>query len=88
MRVDIFLRRSAMAALLTLLAPYAPAAPASIEPGARATFEDPSGRRWCVTITAVSLGVDGASWAWFTVDADPRRTGSARVDELSAGCKD
>jgi hypothetical protein len=41
-----------------------------------------------VTITTISPGVDGVSWAWFTVDADPRRTGSARVDELSAGCKD
>lgn len=86
MRVVIFLRSSVVAALLSFVAPQVLAAPAGIAPGARATFEDPSGRRWCVTVTSVSLGVDGTSWAWFTVDADPRRIGSARIDELVAGC--
>ena len=89
MRVDIFLRSGAMATLLSLLAPQALASQPGIgiAPGAQATFEDPSGRRWCVTVTAISLGIDGTPWAWFTVDADRRRIGNVRIDELEAGCK-
>jgi hypothetical protein len=38
-----------------------------------ATYTDPAGARWCVTLGYTGQGADGRPWAWVTIDADSRR---------------
>lgn len=50
------------------------------------TWRDEFGHRWAVTVWTTATGADAAPWAWFTINADPRRVMRAPVAELE-GCK-
>lgn len=63
------------------------AASVSVAPGASVTYRDAAGREWCGTVKTLSVGVDATSWAWVSIDADPRRVVHAAVSELEEGCK-
>lgn len=51
------------------------------------TYTEPTGRAWCATVGTTDAGADGLPWAWFTINADPRRVFHAPVSDLVAGCK-
>jgi hypothetical protein len=70
-----------------LAAVAAGAAAASLAPGASVTYRDATGREWCATVRTLGVGADTSSWAWVSIDADPRRVVHAEVAELVAGCK-
>jgi len=77
--------RSGVAAL-GLAAPPTMSADA-IHPGVHATYQDATGREWCVTVIVVDVGPGATPWAWFTIDDDPRRVGRTPVIDLSVGCQ-
>ena len=62
------------------------AGPAGPMRGDIVTWNEPGGRAWCATVGTTDAGADGLPWAWFTINADPRRVFHAPVPELRAGC--
>jgi len=70
---------------LTALSPSALADDA-VQAGAELLYTDVPGHAWCVTVASLDIGVDGERWAWFTVNADPRRIGHVPVADLDHAC--
>lgn len=55
-------------------------------PGAGLIYMDVTGHEWCVTVKSTDMGINRQPWAWFTVDADPRRIGHVPVADFVASC--
>jgi opacity protein-like surface antigen len=59
----------------------------AVQAGSEVLYTDAPGHAWCVTVVSLDIGVDGERWAWFTVNADPRRTGHVPITDLGHACE-